>query len=365
MLFSLSPAATAENWLRDVLNDALARGFARIDANQAASGWLDGTPQAKRERLEKRKKLGEAVEAIFDAYRDLNAAGRDLVLEAFDDQQNIADLFDGNRTANTLVDLPATMRAPLKEYADRVFDVLDEWGIRDRSYAIHDEGGASACPFCGYEAMDCSRIRNMDWDHYLAKTLYPFAGADLRNLSPMGDGCNGSFKRAKDVLRSNGGLRRACFDPYGELQASMHLQNSVMFARGHGNELPVWKISFVGDQDRRDTWESVFVLRTRWLGRLDDIYSYCLSQFGDLHKGELLSAAEVVGKLQKLKDAEGHPKRMPGSFLKAAVFDLLRDRALKSTVEGAHVLRLLQIATLPVPVYPDIVVTFDEAAGAA
>ena len=365
MLFTLSPAAAAENWLRDVLNDALTRGFARIDANQDASGWLDGTPQAERERLEKRRKLGGAVEAVFAAYRDLNALDRDLVLEAFDDQRNIADLFDGNRKAATLVDLPATMRAPLKEYADRVFDVLDEWGIRDRSYAIHDEGGASACPFCGYEAMDGSRIRNMDWDHYLAKTLYPFAGVDLRNLSPMGDGCNGSFKLAKDVLRSNGGLRRACFDPYGNLHASMHLQNSVMFARGDGNELPDWEISFLGDQDRRDTWESVFVLRTRWLGRLDDIYSYCLSQFGDLYRGEQLSAAQVVGKLEKLKNAEGHPKRMPGSFLKAAVFDLLRDRAMKNTVEGARVLRLLQIATLPVPVYPDAVVAADETADVA
>ena len=145
----------------------------------------------------------------------------------------------------------------------------------------------------------------------------------------------------------------------------MHLQNSVMFARGDGNELPDWEVSFVGDQDRRDTWESVFVLKTRWLGRLDGIYSYCLSQFGDLHRGEQLSAAEIVDKLQKLKNAEGHPKRMPGSVLKAAVFDLLRDRAMKNTVEGARVLRLLQIATLPVPVYPDFVVAVDEPAGVA
>ncbi len=354
MLFSLSPSAASENWLRDVLNDALIRGFACIDANQYPLSWLDGTPQAERDRLTKRKKLGGAVEAIFQAYRALNAAHRGLVTEALEDQRNIADLFNGNRTANTLADLPDTMRAPLKEYADRVFDVLDEWGIRDRSYAIHDEGGVSACPFCGYEAMDSSRIRHMDWDHYLAKTLYPFAGADLRNLSPMGDGCNGSFKVAKDVLRSNGGLRRACFDPYGGLHASMHLQNSVMFSRGKGNELPDWDISFLGDQNRSLTWESVFVLKTRWLAKLDDIYSYCLGQFGDLYMGEQLSNAEVIAKLVKLKRAEGHPKQMPGSFLKAAVFDLLRDRAMLQTDEGARVLRLLQLAAQPVPVYPDV-----------
>ena len=37
-------------------------------------------------------------------------------------------------------------------------------------------------------------------DHYLPRCRYPFAGANAKNLVPMGNRCNSAYKRTADVL---------------------------------------------------------------------------------------------------------------------------------------------------------------------
>jgi hypothetical protein len=239
------------------------------------------------------------------------------------------------------------MHGPLKNYASRVFDVLEDAGIRERTYAIYDEQGYLACPFCGYEAFDSSRLRHMDWDHYLARTLYPFAGADLRNFSPMGEGCNSRYKRSKDVLRSNGGGRRACFNPYMSPPASMSLAQTQLFASGQGDEMPLWQIQLVGDVDRCASWDSIFEITERWRDRLDRIYDNCIAKFGAQYRGELLDDEAIVAGLARLETAEMLPYPEPGGFLRRAVFALLVDRATQVTAEGERLRRLLRIAVAP------------------
>jgi len=346
-------AAAAENWLRDVLNTALRSGFKEIDAGRVIPDWLAVASEELRKKLAKRKKLAGSISSILAAYQGLAAADRLLVIEALEDQSHLTDLFAGNRPALPLAQLPQDIREPLKEYASRVFEALDDFEIRDRSYAVHDEYGAAACPFCGYEALDSSRVRSMDWDHYLARSLYPFAGADLRNFSPMGDGCNGSFKLSKDVLRSDNGHRRRCFDPYASNPAIIHLITSTLFARGDGNELPMWEITFVGDTDSCASWESVFELKSRWHDQLDRVYSYCLERFIEIYKGTQLTDADMADKLLRLKKAEGQPSKAAGAFLRAAVYDLLADRVQHDSAEGKRMREMLKLAVLPVPHFDD------------
>jgi len=344
VLQQLPIAATGEVWLRDALNGALADGFLRIQANLPARLWLDFVPQQHRAAMARRGKLSEAIERVFAAYDALPPDGQAEVRDALEDQQQLDQLFSGLRAALPLDDLPATMHGPLKEYASRVFDVLDDSLIRDRAYQIYDQHGFLACPFCGYEAFDNSRLRQMDWDHYLARSLYPFAGADLRNFSPMGDGCNARYKKSKDVLRSDGGARRACFDPYHSAPATVGLAQSQLFTRGAGNEMPLWQIDLVGDHDRCASWDSIFEVRARWMDRLDRIYDKCLSGFRELFRGHDLTDQALAQNLGRLAMSESQPPPDTGAILRAAVYSLLADRAGQDTDEGARLRRLLRVA---------------------
>lgn len=335
-------AATAENWMCHALNAALLDGFDRTDRGEAPAVWPECLPLAERDRLRRRGKLGEAVSGVVTAYAALGSADRVSVREARDDQLHLADLYAGGRAALTIKSLPVSMAAPLREFANCVFDALDEMGVRDRSYETHGVDQHLACAFCGYEAADNARIRNMDWDHYLAKSLYPFAGANLNNFAPMGDGCNRSFKGSKDMLRDNDGARRRCFDPYASEPARMDLRASTLFARGTGNLLPEWRITMHGDPELCATWDSVFHLRERWIGRLDTIYRACLGKFGDLHRGDTLSDQEVVDRLARLAAAHGNNETAPGDFLPAAVYDLWSVRCTAGGDESGRLLGLLR-----------------------
>jgi len=336
------PARAAdENWLCDVLNAILVQGFADVDAGTEPTAWPDCLPQPARQTLNRRGKLGDALTAVLAAYAGLNAADRALVREAREDQLQLGDLFEGKRTANTLADLPVTVRPPLDEFSKRVFDVLDDFGIRGRSYAIHDEDGRLACAFCGYEAADNSLVRTMDWDHYLARSLYPLAGVNLRNFAPMGDGCNSSFKQAKDILRTDAGIRRRCFDPYASEPATMDLLASTLFARGPGQQLPEWIVTFKGDAEYCQTWDNVFSLRTRWASKLDRVHRGCLSLFGSAYRGQQLDEPQIVERLENLAKTPALDNLAAGGFLATAVFELWASRAVADTADGVRLRRLL------------------------
>lgn len=347
MLYRLPARAADDNWLCDALNLALAGGFANIDRGTAPEAWPDCLPEPARQSLLRRGKLGDAFMAILAAYTGLGARDRALVREAQEDQLQPADLFEGRRTASRLADLPLTIRPALDEFSRRVFDALDDLGLRGRSYAVHDEEGRLACAFCGYEAADNSLIRNMDWDHYLARSLYPLAGANLRNFAPMGDGCNSSFKAATDVLRTDAGLRRRCFDPYASEPATMDLLASTLFVRGPGSTLPDWVVTLNGEPDYCQTWDSVFSVRTRWTSKLDTVHRGCLSLFGAAYSGENLTDHQIVERLERLAGAPALDNLAAGGFLTTAVFALWANRAAADAPDAMRLRRLLGRLTQP------------------
>jgi len=347
LLYRLPAEAAEENWLCDALNTALAQGFAEVDAGAHPVAWPDCLPAVHREALRRRGKLGEAVTAVITAYAGLDPAGRAVVREAREDQLELAEIFEGARTANRLGSLPEPIHAPLDEFSKRAFEVLDDLGIRARSYRVHDEEGRLACAFCGYEAADNSLVRNMDWDHYLARSHYPFAGANLRNFSPMGSDCNGTFKRAKDILRTDAGARRRCFDPYASEPATVDLLASTLFARGPGNQLPHWVVTFHGDAEHCETWENVFSLRTRWTSKLDTLHRGCLDHFGAVFRGDALTDQKMVEKLQRLATSHSWASMAAGGFLPAAIFALWADRAAADGAEADRLRRLLRRLTRP------------------
>jgi hypothetical protein len=342
--------ATEENWLSEVLNSILEQGFADVDAGVAPTAWPECLPPEHLETLRRRGKLGGALMAVIDAYGSLAPNDRAIVREAREDQLNLAAMFEGGRMAKTLADLPEAIRPPLDDFSKRVFDVLDDLGVRARSYRVHDEEGRLACAFCGYEAADNSLVRNMDWDHYLARSLYPFAGVNLRNFTPMGDACNGTFKRAKDLLRNNAGARRRCFDPYESDPATMDLLASTLFVRGPGNQLPEWVVTFHGDTDYCDTWNDVFSLRTRWTSRLDTVYRGCLDLFGAAYRGHALADHQIIERLDGLAKMPSLNNLAAGGFLATAVFGLWAVRATAGGAEAERLRRLLQRMTQPLAV---------------
>lgn len=340
MLFSYPIAAAAENWLHDCLATALREGMDNVDTGRPRIAWPDCIVAERRERLRRFSKIEERLSGLLASYEVLDAAARLAVREAMEDQAALTDLFDGARRADRLEDLAEAARLPVQQFFEKAFDMLKPLGIRDQNYRVflrliqH-----KVCAFCGTEHFSGAQSRREPLDHYLAISLYPFAGANARNLVPMGPKCNSSYKLAQDVLRDNAGVRRVCFDPFAVTPVRVSLMTSRLFARENG--LPEWHVELDGDAGRIETWNDVFDIKRRFIDdHLDSIYKNAIKVFGTLwrKRPEILAAnvrlCDAFGSLADLSRAEGWSDR---AFLKTALYELLEARCAAGGAEAERI----------------------------
>jgi hypothetical protein len=281
MFYGYPIAATADNWLHDCLREIVASIHASLDQGKRPPGWPKIIPDARRDALSDRPGLKACVAAYRRAAAALTAPQRQQVLTCLGEQNAIAELVNGAANCQSVSDLPATIRGPIVDLFTFAFKLLTPLGIRDPHYrAIYDAIPDHVCPFCGMEFFDPPGAHREDLDHYLARTIYPFAAANLRNLSPMGGKCNG-YKLQQDMLWTEQRVRRNCFNPYAERTIKVSLTESVPFGAADG-VLPQWQIDFQPDSLECATWDAVLRVRER-LQRdvLDRYFNRWLGSFAE------------------------------------------------------------------------------------
>lgn len=334
MLFCYPADANDDNWLHDTVLQILFSGMDQIDAGQAPDPWPGCIPADRVEELGSRHGLRDRRNTFLTAYESLDLVERTAVREAVGIQNAFPALFDGVSACVRLKDLPDSIRKPAEDLFRFAFELLTPLGLRDAHYhKIYDQLQARICPFCGIERLDAPGQPREDLDHYLPITTYPFAGANLRNLSPMGGRCNGPFKRALDVLFDAAtDNRRRCSDPYGGPTFEISLANSVPFeGKTVGSILcPEWNIEFVGlDPVAAETWNSVFKIRDRYVSSLlNPEFRDWMSHFAnwavrsDLTISDKDETVDALGKYVTTCIQEGLAE---SAFLKRAMFGMLRD----------------------------------------
>lgn len=338
MLFGYPIVATSNNWLHDCLVETVKNVHAAVDASKRCPAWPKALPTAHRATLKARTGLKDRLKKYNTAVRKLSKADRDAVLEALEAQNRIADLLSGTSHCKVVDDLHADVRDPVNDLFEFAFGLLTDLGrdtttgalsVRDAHYkAIYDAAADHVCPFCGVEYFDAPGAPREALDHYLARSRYPFAAANLRNLVPMGHKCNSSYKLAADVLYDTSGTRRVAFDPYNHATTiNVLLDDSDPF-EGTTSNTPKWVIKFDPDSPATQTWDDVFSVRDRYKrDHLDAKYVRWLDLFRDSARRLKWSVAtdderrDAIGKFEELWQAQGFDGE---GFLKAGVFRMLR-----------------------------------------
>ena len=328
MLFGYPIEATQNNWLHDCLLDAVRNIHAAVGAEKAYPVWPEILPEARRAMLRRRTGLRDKLEAYDKAIRKLPKVDQGAVLEAFASANRISDLLSGVHDCATIDSLPEVVREPVETLFGFAFNLLTDLDVRDRHYAaIYAAAPEHMCPFCGTEYFDAPGAAREAIDHYLAKSRYPFAAANLRNLVPMGHKCNSNYKLASDLLRRADGSRRVAFDPYNHTRIEVLLDESDPF-NGVTEHTPNWQIRFDPDAPAVLTWDEVFSVRERYRrDHLDPSYSNWLGLFGKwVRRHELPTdtdeaLVEAIKRFEAFWTDNGMQDR---AFLKAAVFRMLR-----------------------------------------
>lgn len=331
MFFGYPIAATDENWLHDCLSEMLAVVHTSIDEGNDPPDWPDIIPAPQRPRLRSRIGLRARLRRYSDAAATLSVAERQQLLDSLRQQNDIANLLSGLSDCEALADLPEAMHDSVRDLFSFAFQLLTELGVRDQHYyAIYTTTADHVCPFCGCEYFDAPGAAREDLDHYLAKSHYPFAAANLCNLVPMGMKCNSRYKLVQDILRDAGGHRRPSFNPYADREIRVSLLRSVPFG-GADRQKPDWQIDFLPDSPECVTWDDVFRLRER-IQRdvLDSSFHRWLRDFAvwfvkrkgnaDLSDEQIITS---VGEYAEDMALTGFTSR---EFLRALVFEMLHDQ---------------------------------------
>jgi len=268
VLFSYSPDGFLDNWLHDVLLEMLFIDMDQVDSGHSPPAWPACIPAGHRGRLESRRGLRDRRQALIEAYEALDSAGRAAVRSAMVRQNQLPELLGDGLPCPRLDQLPQSIRAPIKEMFEFAFGLLPSLGLRDQNYRIvYDALAHKVCAYCGLEILDAPGQKREALDHYLSIAVYPFAGANFRNLTPMGSKCNSRYKLQQDIIVDALGARRLCCDPYDSPELMLSLDGSRPFEGDLVGLIrcPEWDIQWAGgDPARLETWEATFDIAARY-----------------------------------------------------------------------------------------------------
>jgi hypothetical protein len=188
---------------------------------------------------------------------------RDKVIEVYFKMNDLSILNDAKVTRYTVADIHDDIKAEAIMLFNYLYsDILESYDIHGH-YQVHyeDTNHSNWCTFCGLETLPHYTDLKADYDHLLAKSIYPFCSVNMRNLVPMGTQCNRNHKKDKDIIYTKGS-RTLGFNPY---KTRFNIQ--VEF---RGTKLPrpkrrdgEWEMSFYPDNIQVETWSDVFNIKNR------------------------------------------------------------------------------------------------------
>lgn len=269
MLRSYPIAATLDNWLHDAIVGIIQDVHDKLNAGENITStqptWLNlVSARATGQRADTLVGLSGVKKRLFafkDAYAGLTQPDREIVLATLVSQNQIASLL--NRTAHPQVisQTHPLVHESAKDLFVFCFEKLTDLNVRSGQYnTIFVSLSDKICPFCGIERVMNPEETAQDQDHYLAKSIYPFCAANLRNLVPMCRCCNRDYKKDKDVIQNGA---RSAFDPYNCTSPEITLNQTIIVADSSPIKFD-WNIDFLTHAEEAETWDSVFDIRTRY-----------------------------------------------------------------------------------------------------
>ncbi|WP_417580019.1 hypothetical protein [Nitrincola sp.] len=358
MLRSYPIAATADNWLHDAIigiiqdvHDKLSIGET-IKSKQ--STWFDLVSERltgkKKDRLIGLSGVKDRLFSFKDAYANLDQTDRNMVLATLVSQNEIANLLNRTLQPKVISQTHPVIHEKAKDLFVFCFKKLTDLDVRAGQYSIIFASLTDKiCPFCGIERVMNPAETAQDQDHYLAKSIYPFCAANLRNLVPMCRCCNRDFKKDKDVIQS--GSRKA-FDPYNCTQPKITLNQTIIFEDSSPIKFD-WNIDFLTNTEEAETWDSVFDIRTRYKRDiLNEYFSKWLWSFSEKCRknrkrgyiGNDLTSNQIRQQLANYQeDKAENPNIGLAGFLEPLVFEFLLQ---KYDENNPSIVSLVRLAVL-------------------
>lgn len=196
------------------------------------------------------------------------------------------------------------------------------------------------CPFCGLNRFKNRRgKRREDFDHYLHKSAFPLAAANMKNLVPTCGNCNQDYKKAKNILADG-----AAFYPYSaipsvELTIDCASYPAVDDDSDRGSWIISLKSSDPASSPKMSAWERVYSISERLRHEVLEHFDDWMEELRDEQKGKVdeRQFAEILGSAKKSADNDSQRRVKPGQIIKAAFYEFMLHRADPNFLESYRI----------------------------
>lgn len=226
--------------------------------------------------INKKHKLKQEVEEIYELFKDLSEQEKQLISQAFDSTNQIEELCEGRITPIYLDALPEVVKKRIKPLMKWCYEKLLEKGkVAKGKLAYYkalrkNNKDLKTCPCCGLIDLESSNSDKREaFDHYLPKTLYPFASINFLNLIPICHKCNSDRKTTKDPIKNG----KIAFYPFSVATHNIEIEIETRLEVSNEDkdfDLSDLQVKLIGDEKKVETWDWLFDIKERYIGTCKD-----------------------------------------------------------------------------------------------
>lgn len=217
--------------------------------------------------------LRKTFKDFYETIRDWEQEPKTALIQSIRVSNQIKQICAGEVVPSKKNDIPEEVRELLlnlfkKLYKDVLFgDFFKEhYGNRKEhyhSFRQHDKNGYSYCPACGIWPMH-NWVEDItdQYDHYLAKDIYPFSSVNFENLVPVCSDCNSlAVKSNTDILKFTGTVFYPFDITHQPIKTTITIGKNALEM-----ENVEWEINYScekGKDDELTAWKSIYDIEKR------------------------------------------------------------------------------------------------------
>lgn len=277
-------------------------------------------------------KLYNKLAAFFNKYKVLGPA-KSTVDDCFENMNRINALLSNAQVRYCLSDLPNGIQKETKSLFVHLYEnTLGSYGIKTHYKSFCKKQQNRWCPFCGMETLEDYTFIKEDYDHLLAKSIYPFASVNMRNLAPMGKKCNRTHKKDQDMIW-NGITQNRSINPYSQkIDVEIDFTGSIL--PNSKRKKGIWKLRVLPDRVEVNRWQEIFRINARIKkdyftgGKRPDIETW-ITDFTTYHDMDpnLKTLKKVRDALNKFGRNYEHERYKEGRYIKSSLFKWISGNA--------------------------------------
>jgi len=224
----------------------------------------------------------EKVKNIFDIFKTLDDIQLQQLAYWYRVNNDIETLCNGEKSPIMYMELKyfnEELTSELKALYGVLYNkkiiglkaIRSKIGTIDQHYkAFMKENNKEVCPFCGIHPMKgIYHTKREAYDHFLPKGQYPFNSINFKNLAPMCNECNSSYKLENNPIFNKEKERRKVFYPYRTEPTDMKISLSLEADNYEHIGKEDIELSFTSPlQEEVDTWNALFSIDERYKAKI-------------------------------------------------------------------------------------------------